>query len=187
VCEYVCTRVRVCLSHDTSSMTPPLSTISCLAVDCGTSPIVRHAQMTVEGDNKYKDRAIYHCLDGYWFSYKVYSYTVTCQANGSWSNVPNYCTGRLMRDEGQRQSLFLIFNFTHVQAFVSLNLSEMGYILTNKLINGSSRQFHVYFRVGYLHKVNFILIFKAPSPNIFPFSQHSNSIGHIRAPPSSNC
>ena len=68
-----------------------------IAVECGLPPTVRHASMVMEKDTNYNDKVRYYCLEGYWFSRKLYSYTALCQADARWSHIPTSCTGNIRK------------------------------------------------------------------------------------------
>ena len=62
------------------------------AVDCGQPPIVEDA-VTSFTETTFSSDVTYTCLDGYFFARLVYTQTVTCLENGTWSQITSlYCT-----------------------------------------------------------------------------------------------
>jgi len=57
------------------------------AVDCGPPPAVLHASTSTPVRTTYLSDVTYTCLPGHFFHRNVFDKTVTCQADGVWSDV----------------------------------------------------------------------------------------------------
>jgi len=66
------------------------------AVDCGPPPAVLHASISIPERTSYLSDVTYTCLPGHFFHRDVFDKTVTCQADGVWSDV-NACVRKFTR------------------------------------------------------------------------------------------
>lgn len=68
------------------------SNICVLAIDCG-QPAVTPAYATMitstNMSTTYQSNVTYQCDIGYWVANSVFTATTTCQADGTWSAVPD--------------------------------------------------------------------------------------------------
>jgi Sushi repeat (SCR repeat) len=56
-----------------------------LAVDCGLPPVIGNAEMTFDATT-YGSDANYACFSGYWLQRNVFTMTLSCTAQGQWTN-----------------------------------------------------------------------------------------------------
>ena len=58
-----------------------------LALDCGEPPAMERSFASPYAGTTFEDQIYFRCYHGHWFARDVYDVTVTCEADGKWSNT----------------------------------------------------------------------------------------------------
>ena len=64
-----------------------------LVIDCGMPELYEYTHVHFN-NTTYGSTAQYECEVGYWFENGTQFANTSCEANGTWTSVPQHCEGR---------------------------------------------------------------------------------------------